>query len=105
MSRHISRLPVLTALVVDDEPDARRRVAGLLRLGGWRVREATGADDALRLAATKDLDLVVTDVAMPGQDGLTMLRRLRVNGSRAPVLVGAAGTNGAGRAASAAAGA
>jgi CheY-like chemotaxis protein len=31
---------VLTALVVDDEADARRRVAGLLRLGGWQVREA-----------------------------------------------------------------
>src|SRR3954469_20977346 len=99
MSRHISRLPVLTALVVDDEPDARRRVAGLLRLGGWRVREATGANDALRLAATEDLDLVVTDVAMPGQDGLTMLRRLRVNGSRARVLVVTAGPTDQGRAA------
>lgn len=105
MSRHISRLPVLTALVVDDEPDARRRVAGLLRLGGWRVREATGANDALRLAATEDLDLVVTDVAMPGQDGLTMLRRLRVNGSRARFLVVTAEPTDEVRAASAASGA
>jgi len=105
MSRHISRLPVLTALVVDDEPDARRRVAGLLRLGGWRVREATGANDALRLAATEDLDLVVTDVAMPGQDGLTMLRRLRVNGSRARFLVVTADPTDEVRAASAASGA
>src|SRR3954463_14379103 len=87
MSRHISRLPVLTALVVDDEPDARRRVAGLLRLGGWRGGGGTGGNAAPRLAATEDLDLVVTDVAMPGQDGLTMLRRLRVNGSRARFLV------------------
>ncbi|HEY4603913.1 MAG TPA: response regulator [Blastococcus sp.] len=105
MSRHISRLPVLTALVVDDEPDARRRVAGLLRLGGWRVREAAGANDALRLAATEDLDLVVTDVAMPGQDGLTMLRRLRVNGSRARFLVVTAEPTDEVRAASAASGA
>ncbi|MBW8766632.1 MAG: response regulator [Geodermatophilales bacterium] len=105
MSRHISRLPVLTALVVDDEPDARRRVAGLLRLGGWRVREATGANDALRLAATEDLDLVVTDVAMPGQDGLTMLRRLRVNGSRARFLVVTADPTDEVRAVSAASGA
>src|SRR3954454_16906920 len=97
MSRHISRLPVLTALVVEDDPDARRRVAGLLRLGRWRVREATGANDALRQAATEDLDLVVTDVAMPGQDGLTMLRQLRVNGSRAPILLLAAGPTPEGR--------
>jgi CheY-like chemotaxis protein len=78
---------VLTALVVDDQADARRRVAGLLRLGGWQVREASGADDALRQAATEDPDLVVTDVEMPGQNGPTMLRRLRHNGSRARFVV------------------
>ncbi len=78
---------MLTALVVDDQADARRRVAGLLRLGGWQVREAAGADDALRQAATDDPDLVVTDVEMPGQSGPTMLRRLRHNGSRARFVV------------------
>jgi CheY-like chemotaxis protein len=78
---------VLTALVVDDEADARRRVAGLLRLGGWQVREAAGAEDALRSAAASDPDLVVTDVSMPGEDGPAMLRRMRRNGSRARFLV------------------
>ena len=78
---------MLTALVVDDESDARRRVAGLLRLGGWQVREASGAEDALRQAAIDDPDLVVTDVSMPGQDGPTMLRRLRHVGSRARFVV------------------
>jgi CheY-like chemotaxis protein len=78
---------MLTALVVDDESDARRRVAGLLRLGGWQVREAAGAEDALSQAATDDPDLVVTDVSMPGQSGPTMLRRLRHNGSRARFVV------------------
>ena len=78
---------MLTALVVDDEADARRRVAGLLRLGGWQVREAAGAEDALRWAAASDPDLVVTDVSMPGQNGPAMLRRMRHNGSRARFLV------------------
>jgi CheY-like chemotaxis protein len=78
---------VLTALVVDDQSDARRRVAGLLRLGGWQVREAAGADDALRQAAADDPDLVVTDVEMPGQSGPSMLRRLRHEGSRARFVV------------------
>ena len=78
---------VLTALVVDDEPDARRRVAGLLRLGGWQVREAGDAEDALRQAAVTDFDLVVTDVSMPGENGPAMLRRMRRNGSRARFLV------------------
>jgi DNA-binding response OmpR family regulator len=78
---------VLTALVVDDEADARRRVAGLLRLGGWQVREAAGAEEALRTAAASDPDLVVTDVSMPGESGPAMLRRMRHNGSRARFLV------------------
>lgn len=78
---------MLTALVVDDEADARRRVAGLLRLGGWHVLESIGAPDALRRAALTNPDLVVTDVSMPGMDGLTMLRRMRQQGSRARFLV------------------
>jgi CheY-like chemotaxis protein len=78
---------MLTALVVDDEPDARRRVAGLLRLGGWQVSEAADALEALRLDATADFDLVVTDVSMPGENGPAMLRRMRRNGSRARFLV------------------
>jgi DNA-binding response OmpR family regulator len=78
---------MLTALVVDVEADARRRVTGLLRLGGWQVREAADAEDALRQAACSDFDLVVTDVSMPGENGPAMLRRMRHNGSRARFLV------------------
>src|SRR4051812_2693615 len=78
---------MLTALVVDDESDARRRVAGLLRLGGWQVREAGNAEDAMRQSVVADVDLVVTDVSMPGEHGPAMLRRMRRNGSRARFLV------------------
>ncbi len=78
---------MLTALVVDDEPEARRRVAGLLRLGGWQVSEAATAEDALRQAVCADFDLVVTDVSLPGEHGPAMLRRMRHNGSRARFLV------------------
>jgi DNA-binding response OmpR family regulator len=78
---------VLTALVVDDEADARRRVAALLRLGGWQVSEAANAEDALRQSVVADFDLVVTDVSMPGEHGPAMLRRMRRNGSTARFLV------------------
>ena len=78
---------MLTALVVDDDADARRRVAGLLRLGGWQVREAVSAEHALRQAVGADPDLVVTDVSMPGENGPAMLARMRLNGSRARFLV------------------
>lgn len=78
---------MLTALVVDDASEARRRVAGLLRLGGWQVREAADAETAHRVAAAADPDLVVTDVTMAGASGIAMLRRMRHEGSRARFLV------------------
>lgn len=78
---------MLTALVVDADAASRRRVAGLLQLAGWQVHEATGADDALRLAPVLALDLVVTDLSMPDGYGPTLLRQLRHDGSRARFLV------------------
>ncbi|MGY1602511.1 response regulator [Geodermatophilus sp. SYSU D00815] len=78
---------MLTALVVDPSPDARRRVGALLHLGGWHVVEAADAATALRIAATRPLDLIVTDVLLPGETGLSMLARLRKAGCRARFLV------------------
>src|SRR5204863_8872594 len=61
-------LQVLTALVVDADSDARRRVAGLLHLAGWDVHQASTAE-ALRTASALDLDLVVTEAWLPGASG------------------------------------
>jgi CheY-like chemotaxis protein len=78
---------VLTALVVDADALARRRVIGLLRLGGWDVQEASDIPSALHAAAATAFDLVVTDVSVGGKDGLAMLRQLRREGSQARFLV------------------
>jgi CheY-like chemotaxis protein/HPt (histidine-containing phosphotransfer) domain-containing protein len=78
---------VLTALVVDPSATARRRVGVLLRLGGWHVVQAADAEQALLIAASRDLDLIVTEVALPGETGLSLLARLRKGGSRARLLV------------------
>lgn len=80
---------VLTALVVDADALARRRLAGLLRLGGWQVSEAGDVPAALELASGADVDLVVTDATVAGEDGIEMLRRLRREGSQAHFVVAA----------------
>lgn len=80
---------MLTALVVDADALARRRLTGLLRLGGWQVSEAPDVATALHVAATTGLDLVVTDATIAGEDGLELLRRLRREGSQAHVVVAA----------------
>jgi len=93
---------VLTALVVDDDADARRHTAALLELAGWQTAEATGVADALS-RTTADLDLVVTDQL--GGAGPALLRRLRVTGSQARFLVVADEVSDAVRTEAAAAGA
>ena len=65
-------------LVVDDDDDARQVIASMLRLFGARVTAAATAEEAL---LTKErCDGVVTDLAMPGQDGYALLRQLRADG-------------------------
>jgi CheY-like chemotaxis protein len=76
---------VLTALVVADDAQARRRIAGLLELAGWQVHEAAGVGEALRREREIEPDLVVTDLL--GGAGPALLRRLRASGSQARFLV------------------
>ena len=91
MERHGYAGPsVLTALVVDDSCAARARITTLLHLGGWRVHQAVGTEDALRVAALVEPDLVVTDMVMRNGHGATLMRRLREQGSSARFLVIAA---------------
>jgi DNA-binding NarL/FixJ family response regulator len=77
----------------------------LLQLGGWRVHQAVGTEDALRLAALIEPDLVVTDMVMRQGHGATLMRRLREEGSSARFLVMAARRTHQTRALAAAAGA
>jgi CheY-like chemotaxis protein len=78
---------VPTALVVDDSFAARARVTTLLHLGGWRVHQAVGTEDALRIATLIEPDLVVTEMVMRNGHGATLMRRLREQGSAARFLV------------------
>jgi CheY-like chemotaxis protein len=87
---HTGSPSVPTALVVDDSFASRARIITLLHLGGWRVHQAVGTEDALRLAALIEPDLVITEMAMRQGHGATLMRRLREQGSSARFLVVAA---------------
>jgi DNA-binding response OmpR family regulator len=78
---------VLTALVVDDEPEGRWRVTDLLTLGGWEVFQAAGAEDAVRRTADLDPDLVVVDTSAGRTQAPALFHRLRRTGSRARFLI------------------
>jgi CheY-like chemotaxis protein len=62
-----------TVLLVDDEPELRAIVAFVLAEQGCRVLEADGAEDALTvLRSAAPIDLLFTDITLPGTDGLAL---------------------------------
>ena len=66
--------------VVDDEPDLRSAVARYLVRYGYRVSEAEGGAALWRMIEAEAVDLVILDLNMPGEDGLTIAGRLRARG-------------------------
>ncbi len=76
----------IKVLVVDDEPTLSELLGLALRYEGWDVR--TAGDGATAITAAREMrpDLVVLDVMLPDMDGLEVLRRLRTDSERTPVL-------------------
>jgi len=74
-------------LIVDDEADNRRVYGDLLSAEGYAVRRAATAPAAFALAVESPPDLVLSDVSMPGEDGLSLLSRLRAEKKTANVPV------------------
>jgi len=64
-------------LVVDDSADIREPLAKYLAKKGLRVSTANGGQEMRRLLKTNAVDLVVLDIMMPGEDGLSLCRMLR----------------------------
>ncbi len=74
-------------LIVDDEADNRRVYGDLLSAEGYAVRRAATAGAAFALAVESPPDLVLSDVSMPGEDGFSLLSRLRAEKKTANVPV------------------
>ena len=64
-------------LVVDDEAASRESMADCLIEEGYEVARAASGDEALELIEATEFDLVITDLRMPGMDGLGLLREAR----------------------------
>jgi signal transduction histidine kinase/CheY-like chemotaxis protein len=64
-------------LIVDDEPDARELLRAMLSHTNARITEAGSAVEALQVYSEDPPDIILADVAMPGQDGYALLRAIR----------------------------
>jgi len=74
-------------LVVDDEPAIQDILTWALSAEGYRVATAGSGEEALARVEREDFDIIVTDIVMPGLDGLELLERSRVLNPRAAVIV------------------
>ncbi len=78
-------------VVCDDEPDIRDTVGEYLELQGYRVSPVDGGTALRELVDKEKIDVVILDIMMPGEDGLSLARFLRERGDVAIIMLTASG--------------
>ncbi|MDX3926546.1 MAG: sigma-54 dependent transcriptional regulator [Shinella sp.] len=74
-------------LLADDEEELRRSTAQALALSGFEVDTFASADEILELIGYSFAGVVVSDIRMPGMDGMTLLQRIREIDAEVPVIL------------------
>lgn len=74
-------------LIVDDEANTLASLSRAFRLAGHEATVCDNAAKALELAKSEHFDLILSDVVIPGKDGLTLLEELKSQGVTAPVVM------------------
>ena len=91
MTFQSSVLPGRHILVVDDDSQLRVQVAAYLAEHGFQTHVAADAREMDQVLASAPIDLVVLDLMLPGEDGLSICRRLSAEGGPAVIMVSAMG--------------
>ncbi len=74
-------------LLVDDEPGLRKLIAASLEAAGYWVSQAGNGDEAMELLAGNVFQAVVTELTIPGQNGLELLSHVQENFPHTPVII------------------
>jgi CheY-like chemotaxis protein len=80
-------------LIIDDDPQIRRLLKRILRGVGHTVREAKDGLDGVSLFWQKRPDLVITDIVMPGMEGIETILSLRQSGPAMPIIAISGGSD------------
>ena len=89
MNTQASVLPARHILVVDDDSQLREQVVGYLAEHGYLLHAASDAASMEAALAAAPIDLIVLDVMLPGEGGLSICRRMAETGGPAIVMVSA----------------
>lgn len=74
-------------LVVDDDEDLREVMFSIFALQGFTVLQADNGVTALDMILNSKIDVVVSDIRMPGGDGLTLLQKVRDHDPKLPIVI------------------
>ncbi|SIS83938.1 sigma-54-dependent transcriptional regulator [Paracoccus saliphilus] len=77
----------LKIAIVDDEPDMRESISQWLVLSGFETESFASAEDALKIVGPEWPGIIVSDIRMPGMDGIAFLKRLMSMDSALPVIL------------------
>lgn len=80
-------MPNRHMLVIEDDAAIRMGVVDALQFHGYGVHESGDGAEALELALTLDVDLILLDLVLPGRDGLEILREVRSARPQLPVII------------------
>lgn len=78
---------MVRVLLVEDDKKTASFVAKAMRAEGFTVDILNNGDDALLALSTKPFDAAILDIMLPGRDGLSVLKQLRLSGNQVPVLL------------------
>lgn len=83
----LEKLKTLTILYVEDEEGIRKKISDSLRYYASKVIEASNGEEALRLYHEKKPDIIFTDIMMPKMDGIELVRTIRQEDSKTPIVM------------------
>lgn len=80
-------MPRQKILTIEDDPAIRRGIVDALRFAGYEPLEASQAKQGLEMALSRQFDLLLLDLVLPGGDGLTILGQVRQLRPTLPVII------------------
>jgi two-component system copper resistance phosphate regulon response regulator CusR len=83
----MNKYPLMRLLLVEDEIDIQSFLKRSLAEAGYKVEAAPDGKTAERLAVENTFDILIVDLGLPDQDGISLILRLRQLGVKAPVLI------------------
>jgi DNA-binding response OmpR family regulator len=77
----------ISVLVAEDHPPLRELIAAVLNNAGYHVMTAATGDEALRIAHESDVDLLLTDMRMPGLSALSLIHQFQAHSRNSGVVI------------------